>query len=128
MCVIDWSSSVATLAQALFGAYQSHFRLLAPMKQASLLAFAVVGKQVEETREARQERQRAREERKKVALELLGLPWPEHTCKGAGRPPFEDQYKAALYQAVRSDAPYFDRLSREMPGGLGSPWCRRSSC
>eukprot|EP00974_Lingulodinium_polyedra_P075508 7317428-Lingulodinium_polyedra.AAC.1 len=53
-------SSVATLAQALFGTYQPRFLpTLAPMKQSSLLAFAVVGKQAGETREARKERQRA---------------------------------------------------------------------
>ena len=46
------------------------------MTQSSLLAFAVVGQQAEETREQRQAQQRAREERKKQALELLGLPWP----------------------------------------------------
>ena len=74
------------------------------MKQSSLLAFAVVGKQAEETREQRQAQQRAREERKKEALELLGLPWPEPSRKGAGRPTFEDQYKTALYQAVKSEA------------------------
>ena len=85
------------------------------MKQSSLLAFAVVGNQVEETREARQKQQRAREDRKKAALELLGLPWPEPTRKGAGRPTCKEQYNAALHRAVQSDAPYFDRLSKEMP-------------
>ena len=79
------------------------------MKQSSLLASAVVGKQAEETREQRQAQQRDREERKKEASELLGLTWPEPPRKGAGRPTFEDQYKAALYQAVKSDAPYLDR-------------------
>ena len=63
------------------------------MTQSSLLAFAVVGQQAEETREQRQALQRAREERKKQALELLGLPWPEPTRKGAGRPTFEHQYR-----------------------------------
>ena len=87
------------------------------MTQSSLLAFAVVGQQAEETREQRQALQRAREERKKQALELLGLPWPEPTRKGAGRPTFEDQYRAALYQAVKSDAPFLDRISKEMPQG-----------
>ena len=65
------------------------------MTQSSLLAFAVVGQQAEETREQHQALQRAREERKKQALELLGLPWPEPTRKGAGRPTFEHQYRAA---------------------------------
>ena len=60
-------------------------------------------------REQRQAQQRAREERKKEASELLGLTWPEPPRKGAGRPTFEDQHKAALYQAVKSDAPYLDR-------------------
>ena len=55
------------------------------MTQSSLLAFAVVGQQAEETRE-------------------------QH-------PTFEDQYRNALYQAVKSDAPFLDRISKEMPQG-----------
>ena len=66
------------------------------MTQSSLLAFAVVGQQAEETREQRQALQRAREERKKQALELLGLPWPEPTRKGSGSPACEDQYQYTL--------------------------------
>ena len=52
----------------------------APM-QSSLLAFAVLGMQAAETREARQERERAREERKNKALELLSLPGLSHPAK-----------------------------------------------
>ena len=55
------------------------------MTQSSLLAFAVVGQQAEETREQ--------------------------------RPTCEDPYRAALYQAVKSDAPFLDRISKEMPQG-----------
>ena len=77
--------------------YRSHFGSdYEAVMQSSLLAFAVLGKQAEESREQRQARQRAQEERKREALELLGLPWPETTRKGPGRPTFEDQYKAAL--------------------------------
>ena len=67
-------------------------------KQSSLLAFAVVGKQAEETREQRQAKQRAREDRKKESLEMLGLPWPEPTRKGAGRPTFEDRHRPPAFQ------------------------------
>ena len=80
-----------------------------------------MGKQAEETREQRQARQHTREERKKEALALLGVPWPEPTPKGAGCPTFQDQYKAALYQAVKSDAPYLNQLSKEMPVRMARP-------
>ena len=42
--------------------------------QSSLLAFAVLGKQAAETREARQERERAREERKKTSIGVAESP------------------------------------------------------
>ena len=68
------------------------------MQQSSLVAFAAVGKQAEKTSEQRPARQHARKERKKEALALLGLPWPEPIRKGASRPTLKDQYQAASSQ------------------------------
>ena len=103
----------------------SDFLQKTPMQQSPLLAFAVVGKQAEETREQRQARQHAREERKKEALALLGLPWQEPTRKGAGRPTFKDQYRAAKQSSLMLLTSTSSQKKCLQDGGLDDPWCKR---
>ena len=83
--------------------------------QSSIRQFSVPARLASQTREQREAAEAERAAARKARADALGLAWPRVHKQRAGRPSWQQLWKAALYEAIATDRPFADDLTKEVP-------------
>ena len=83
--------------------------------QSSIRQFSVPARLASQTREQREAAEAERAAARKARADALGLAWPRVHKQRAGRPSRQQLWEAALYEAIATDRPFADDLTKEVP-------------